>query len=140
MPRPSCSAQQIENRRRQALELIDKGHSINEVGRMLGCSPSSVMRWRNARDIGGADWNKVRFSPGRPPKLGSSDRLNLIRMLRKGAKANGYATDQWSTDRVAELIRHKFNIDYHRDHIGRLMHKLGWSYPKEGGDWIQVSP
>ena len=33
-------------------------------------------------------------------------------------------------DRIARLIRREFRVRYHRDHIGRLMHQLGWSYQK----------
>jgi transposase len=31
---------------------------------------------------------------------------------------------------MAELIRREFAIQYHRDHIGRLLHSLGWSVQK----------
>jgi len=31
---------------------------------------------------------------------------------------------------IAELIRSQFGIQYHRDHVGRLMHSLNWSPQK----------
>ena len=70
MPRPKGSADLLEDRRKRALALLDAGHSLNEVGRRVGCNPSSVMRWRDARRRGGAKALRVRFSPGRPWKLG----------------------------------------------------------------------
>jgi transposase len=36
----------------------------------------------------------------------------------------------WTTAWIAEVIRRTFGVDYHRDHVGRLMHKLGWSHQK----------
>src|SRR5712691_7620205 len=48
MPRPKGSADLLEDRRKRALALLDAGHSLNEVGRRIGCHPSSVMRWRDA--------------------------------------------------------------------------------------------
>ena len=50
--RPKGSADLISDRRRRAMELLDAGLSLNEVGRRIGCEPSSVMRWRNAVDVG----------------------------------------------------------------------------------------
>ena len=68
MPRPKGSADLLEDRRKRALALLDAGHSLNEVGRRVGCNPSSVMRWRDARRRGGPKALRVRFSPGRPWK------------------------------------------------------------------------
>ena len=45
MPRLKGSADLLEDRRRRALALWDTGLSLNEVGRRIGCAPSSVMRW-----------------------------------------------------------------------------------------------
>lgn len=130
MSRPLGSARVLERRRRDALTLLDKGHSINEVGRMIGCAPSSVMRWRNVRRRRGEQGLKVRFSPGRPPKLQASERRRLVKLLLKGAIAQGYSTELWTTARIAEVIEQEFGVTYHRDHVGRLLHSLGWSHQK----------
>src|ERR1017187_5837548 len=57
------SADLLEDGRKRALALLDSGESLNEVGRRIGCNPSSVMRWRDARRRGGAKALRVRFSP-----------------------------------------------------------------------------
>jgi transposase len=54
----------------------------------------------------------------------------LEKALLKGARAAGYATDLWTCPRVAELIARRFGVRYHVDHIGRLLHSLGWSPQK----------
>ena len=41
MPRLKGSADLLEDRRRRALALLDSGYSLNEVGRRIGCNPSS---------------------------------------------------------------------------------------------------
>src|SRR5487761_274640 len=130
MPRLKGSADLLEDRRRRALVLLDDGLSLNEVGRRIGCNPSSVMRWRNARRQGGIGALQVRFSPGRPLKLATGERKRLVRLLLKGPLAQGYRTNLWTTARIAELIRRKFGVHYHRDHVGRLMHRLQWSPQK----------
>jgi transposase len=130
MPRPAGSAELLEDRRRRALALLDEGRSVNDVGRIMDCAPSSVMRWRDARRRGGANGLKVRFSPGRPPRLGTRECRRVVRLLLRGAMAHGYATDLWTAARIAEVIERDLGVAYHRDHVGRLMHGLGWSHQK----------
>jgi len=130
MPRPKGSADLLEDRRKRALALLDAGHSLNEVGRRIGCNPSSVMRWRDAWRRGGAKALRVRFSPGRPWKLNAAQRKRLVRLLLRGPLAQGYRTNLWTTVRIAEVVQRKFGIRYHRAHVGRLMHSLKWTPQK----------
>ena len=130
MPRLKGSAERLEARRRRALVLLDQGYSLQEIGRLMGCAPSSVMRWRNARRRGGQRALAVRASPGRPPTLSTLHCRRLITMRLKGPLAHGYVTDLWTTARVAEIITRAFGVTYHRDHVGRLLQRLGWSHQK----------
>ena len=120
----------LEDRRRRALGLVDSGCSLNEAARRIGCGASSVMRWFHTRQRGGEKALKVRSSPGRPPKLQRNQKERLIRLLLKGAIARGYRTNLWTTTRIAQLIEEEFGVQYHPNHIGRLMYGLGWSHQK----------
>ena len=128
--RPRGSAAVLEARRHRAWKLLDEGRSLHDVGRLLGCAPISVMRWRNARQKGGTAALRVRFSPGRPAKLSPRQRQRLVKLLLQGAMAQGYRTEIWTTARIAALIRKTFGVRYHRDHVGRLLHALGFSHQK----------
>jgi len=128
--RPKGSAQVLVDRRRRALELVDKGLSLNEVARRLGCLASSAMRWRDRRAREGDGVYEVRASSGRPPRLTARQKKRLVRLLLKGALAQGYRTDLWTTARVAEIIKREFGVTYHRDHAGRLLHGLDFSCQK----------
>ena len=128
--RPLGSAKVLEARRRRALSLLAGGLSLNEAARTLACAPSSVMRWRDAVQRHGAAGLAVRFSPGRPPKLRPGERRRLVKILLKGALAQGYTTDLWTTSRIAALIRKTFRVNYHPDHVGRLLHQLKWTHQK----------
>jgi len=128
--RPKGGAAVLEARRRRALKLLKKGLSLNEVARRLGCAPSSVMRWRDAVERDGAEGLKVRASPGRPLKLSAPERVKLQEVLLAGPLASGYHTDLWTTARVASVVRKRFGVRYHPDHVGRLLHQMGWSAQK----------
>ena len=120
----------LEDRRRRELALLKTGLSLNEVGRRIHCAASSVMRWFKAWRRGGAKALRVGASPGRPPKLRPAERRRLVKLLLKGPLAHGYRTNLWTTARIAEVIQREFGVDYHRDHMGRLMRHLGWSHQK----------
>ena len=124
------SAEVLEDRRRRGLALVRRGLSLNAVARQLGCAASSVMRWRDAVRLHGRGGLKVRRAPGRPPRLTAAQQQRMVRLLAKGALARGYRTELWTTARIAEVIKATFGVDYHRDHVGRLMHQLGWSHQK----------
>jgi len=130
VPRPKGGPDLPADRRRRALALLKSGLSLHEVARRIKCVASSVMRWRDAWHRRGADALKVRWSSGRPAKLKPAQRRHLVRLLLKGPLAHGYHTNLWTTARIAELITREFGVSYHRDHVGRLMHRLGWSHQK----------
>jgi transposase len=128
--RPKGGAEVLETRRARALVLLKKGLSLHEVARRLGCAPSSVMRWRDAVKREGKKGLKVRPTPGRPPRLAEEQRRELADILLAGSLASGYGTDLWTTARVAEVIGVRFGVVYHPDHVGRLLHQMGWSAQK----------
>ena len=54
----------------------------------------------------------------------------LVRLLAKGALAHGYRTELWTTQRIVEVIERHLRVRYHRNHVGKLLHQLGWSHQK----------
>lgn len=127
MARPEGSAKELERRRRRAMRLLDEGRSLGEVAAVVGCHASSVMRWRDARERAGEDGLKGRKASGRPRKLSEAQSARLLEVLLDGAVAQGYRTELWTTQRIAEVIEDLFGVRYHRDHVGRVMRRLGWS-------------
>jgi putative transposase len=128
--RPRGSQTALEERRRLGIGLLRQGLSLDEVSRRVGCHASSVFRWREAYRQNGRSGLKARPIAGRPPKLVARDLGRLVQMLSQGPRAHGYKTDHWTTLRIAKLIRRHFGVRYHRDHIGRLMATLDWTYVK----------
>lgn len=86
---------------------------------------SAVFGWRERFRVQGADGLKARPVPGRPARLSRRQKQTLTRLLVRGAMRSGYATDLWTTRRVAEVIRTRFGVDYHPNHLGRILTALG---------------
>jgi len=128
--RPTGSPEELEHRRLRALELLGEGLLPSEVAKRIGVERRSVRRWKAAARVKGAEGVKARPASGRRPKLSAKDKRKLEALLLKGALAAGFGTDLWTCPRVAELIEQRFGVEYHVDHIGRLLHDLGWSPQK----------
>jgi transposase len=127
--RPQGTAAELERRRRRAVALVEQGESPTVVARVLGVRPSSVHRWRRmARKERGLDPKPNR---GRPPRLSDSDLRKLERLLLQGAKEHGWPNQLWTADRVARLIRERFNISLHPEHVRKVLkRRLNWTSQK----------
>jgi len=128
MGRPLGKAVKLEERRTQAVKMVKKGDlSQAEVARRMKVDARTVRKWLEWDRGRGKRRLASRPTPGRPSRLSERDRKRLETLLLKGPRTAGYSTDLWSCPRVAELIRRKFGIKYHVDHIVRLLRKMGWS-------------
>ena len=117
-------------RRRVAVEFLGKGMSTADVALVMGVCLSSVKRWKKAFRLGGAAALEPKTHPGRPAKLTSLQRERLRQLLVAGPRAAGFLTELWTCARVAELVRREFDVSYHPDHLGRILHDLGFSPQK----------
>ena len=128
--RPHGPPNSLEARRRRVVAFLKQKLSLHEIARRIGCHASSVLRWRDALQTGGPEALKAKPAPGRPPRLTAKQKARLVQLLTAGARAHGYRTELWTTQRIAELIERRLGVRYHRNHVGKLLHQLGWSHQK----------
>jgi len=129
MSRPIGTAVELERRRRQAVDAVNRGERPSVVARLFGVNRNSLYRWRVAAQQG---MEALQAKPSGPtPRLSDDQLRELDKLLRQGAKAHGWPNALWTTARVAQLIRRHFGISYHHDHVGRfLRQRLGWTPQK----------
>src|SRR5262245_39048544 len=128
--RPIGSAAELEARRRQAVDLLRDGKSNTEVARLIGVDVSSVKRWKRAAAEGGSEALAAKPNRGRPPRLTPEQKQELAQVVRAGPVVAGFRTNLWTCRRVAQVIRQRFGVEYHRDHVGRVLHALGFTQQK----------
>jgi transposase len=128
--RPPGKPAVLEQRRRRAVELLQQEMRIVDVAKAVHASTSSVKRWRDAYLAEGDAGLNSTPNTGRPPRLNEKQRDLLTKTLLKGARGSGYANDLWTCPRVAKVIERLFGVKYHVDHVGKLLHRLGWSVQK----------
>jgi transposase len=67
---------------------------------------------------------------GAPPKLDRNDLHRIEALLVKGPQAQGYASELWTLERIATLIRKTTQVSYHPGHVWKILRNLGWSVQK----------
>ena len=122
--RPRGDPRTLERRRLDAIELFKEGLGSGKISARLGVSRRSIYRWLAAYRAQGIEGIAPLPTPGRPCKLSVDDRQKLSHMLLNSAMPHGYASDRWTNPRIADVIRRRFGISYHVNHIGRLIKGL----------------
>jgi transposase len=110
--------------------LHQQGWSQKQIAIALGVTQGAVSQWIARGRAGGADALRHRSRPGATPKLTQEQRERLPDLLKQGAEAYGFVGDVWTQARIASVIKRAFGVSYHPDHIGRLLHAIGWSVQK----------
>jgi transposase len=125
--RPIGTAEELERRRRRAVELVEQGEHPATVARFLGCGRPSVYTWVKL-DRDAAEELAARPHAGPKPRLTAEQIKELEGALLEGAKAHGWPNDLWSAHRVAEVIRRRFGVEYHAEHVRKILRRrLNWS-------------
>lgn len=112
----------------RAADLFAKGGlSQADIGRELGISHQTVSDWHQQWKAGGKKALQRSGDPGRPRKVTDADLAKVEKALVKGAEANGYPTDLWTVQRVAEVIEKITGVQYHRGHVWKVLRRMGWT-------------
>jgi transposase len=125
--RPRRDFAGLEERRRKAPRLFDRGLTQAEVARQLEVSRQSVSRWYADWRASGTGALRGARRAGRLPKLSTTELKRIARELAKGAGAHGYPTELWTLQRVGEVIKSLTGVSYHPGHVWKLLHQMNWS-------------
>ena len=129
MSRPIGTADELERRRRRAVQAVTAGEPRTTVAHVRGVHVKTVSRWvRAARHPEGL---AAKPQPGPTPGLAEADLRRLGRLLAKGAKAHGWHNEPWTAARVTRLIERTFGRRYHPEHVRKILkQRLGWTSQK----------
>lgn len=126
--RPSVPSKELEKRRQRAVEAVNKDKmTVASVSRRFQVNIRTLYRWLAAYNESGVKGIQAKPAPGAPRKLEKSNLKLLEKKILKGARAAGFPNDLWTCARVAELIHKEFGIEYHFNHVGKILAQMGWS-------------
>lgn len=121
----SLTREEMEQRRLKAAQDLLNGLSQSKVARKFSVSRTTASRWCRALANTGVDSLKRRKATGRPSRLTKEQLARVAEIYHDRAMAHGFAEDHWTTARMAAVIEKEFGVHYDRDHVGRLLYKLG---------------
>src|SRR5688572_18980217 len=127
--RPIGNPKQLSERRQRALKLLKGGKRSTQVAQLLGVTPRSLRRWRQAAKIRRPP-RRAKRSPGCPCRLTPKQLKRLERSLARGALASGYSGDYWTVQRIRSLIRKLFGVRYQPHSVWYLLRRMKWSCQK----------
>ena len=116
-------------RRDQIVQLRSEGKTQSEIAVLLGCTQAWVSVVLKRSKSGYYD-NVPPRRLGKKAALDQSALDELKIALEQGALAHGFETDNWSRERVCQLIEQKFGISHHPAHASRLLAKIGFTRQK----------
>ena len=109
---------------------MNKGDSPTVIARILGVCRTSLYRWKKMAQAA-PQGLAPRPHPGPKVRLALEQLTQLETLLNEGATKHGWTNALWSAQRVAEMIRRHFGIEYHVEHVRKILrHRLRWSSQK----------
>lgn len=127
MARTPGSSEHNEAKRRKAIGIIKGGATQAEAAKQVKVILRTVQRWWKLYRDHGEDGLKSKKATGRPRRLSKKDSEKLRKILIKGAVAAGFPNELWTSKRVLSIIKAKFGVSYHANHLPRLLRSLGFS-------------
>lgn len=128
--RPKGSPNQLEDRRRLAVQRVIEGYSTEEVADFLNVNPSSVRRWVAALRNQGDDGLAARPASGRPPKLSPIQEKIIRRWVQDNPAEHGFDTELWTAPRLSQLIREEFGIQLNPRYLSGWLRHRGFTPQK----------
>lgn len=123
----------LERRRLQAGRWLKQGIPQVEVAERCAVAKSTVSGWAKQLEAGGLAALKSSGPRGRPAGLDGRQRQELVRALKRGALAHGYATELWTLPRIAQVIESLHGRRYSEVQVWRILRSLGWSAQRPAG-------
>jgi transposase len=117
---------QREARRIRAYQLWQAGWKQKEIAAVLGVTKGAVSQWMSRAQAGGVEALRRHPAPGAVSRLSSEQLRYLPEALKRGARWYGYADENWTYRRMAEVIEREFGVHYVEQHMAHLMRKIGW--------------
>lgn len=127
--RPQGTAEELEKRRRLAVQRICEGWLVEEVAEFLGVTPRTVQRWvKEFRDDGDAGL-AAKPHIGHP-RLTPEQEATVLGWLQHNPTEFGFGTELWTARRIGQLIEKLFHVKYNFRYVSAWLSERGVSSQK----------
>lgn len=124
------------HKRARVIELSNKGIKAPEIAKYVGLHLNKVRKWIRRFNQEGIECLELRYSPGRPIRIGTNKRNRIIALLKTKPATLGLGISIWNLRDLAEVVKKKKIVkDISHVHLWRIIKKEGYSY-KRSKRWI----
>ncbi|MFE6755659.1 winged helix-turn-helix domain-containing protein [Streptomyces sp. NPDC057684] len=116
-----------EQVRLAAADLSEAEASDREAARQFRVTRMSANRWRLALAAGRPQARVSKGPGGARCKLDASQLRVLQAVLDADPAAAGWSDQCWTLARIAEVVHHRFRVEYTLAGLDLLLHRIGWS-------------
>jgi len=102
------------------IKRLYKGATIEGAADDVGMSQSTGSRWVTRWNKGGLGLLTPNFGGGQPPKLDETEQQRFLDLLEEG--------EPWTKPEIHHLLKQEFDVEYHPNHLPRVLDKLGVSH------------
>ena len=106
-----------QRRRLAAVAFVEAGQTQAAAAQAFGVTQGAVSNWVRAKRKRGAVGLRARYGSGRRPKLSRSQERQVLGWFARPATDFGFANELWTAPRVAQLIRKKFDVEFHPRYV-----------------------
>ena len=125
------SKKQSAYRNQLIVDLASDGKTQSAIGQLVHCSQSWVSHVLAQHEASGDSMlTLVVEQRGKTCLLSHEDLEKLPAILSEGALKHNFDTDNWTRERIADLIAKEFGVRYHPSHISKLMRKINFTVQK----------
>lgn len=123
------SIAELNQRRKRALQLINKGLTQAEAARDVGVSRQAMSVWVRHYKEGG--WRGLRAKrPGRARILTAAQVKQLKTIVDRGPVNEGHIDGMWTAPRINKIIVRRFGVNATVTTVLNLIRTEHWSIPK----------
>lgn len=113
-----------------AANMFEQGLTTDVIVGSLKVDDQTVRRWRRSFNSGGREALLSRKHKGRPSRMNEQQKQELKQWLLKTPMECGFQKYLWTQQLIADLIQREFGISYHHDHVGAILHDMGFTHQK----------
>ena len=118
----------LEDTRTLAITALQKGIHPDDVADLYDVGRSTVYNWRKEYKEKGSAALKVKYAPGRTPRLTPRQKEQLRKwIVGRDPRQLQFDFALWTRQMVRELIKREFGVEYTPQAVGSILRDMGLS-------------
>ena len=115
-------------RRLLAMALVMEGSSRSEAATACGMDRQTLRDWVHRYNEEGIEGLCDRRPCGPKPRLSAEQEAQLSALVENGPDPGEDGIVRWRRVDLRDIIKDRFDIDFHERSVGKLLHRLGFSH------------